>query len=87
MVDPFNDDVVLTSQAINELKILANMADDLKVLSSLCSQSAHLGGSANINHLQSLMVSFCDVCVAMEAVNQVVDFKMDVNEDAEEVAL
>ena len=61
-------DIQLTERAINELKILSNMADDLSVLSDLCSQSAHLGSSVNVTHLQSLLCSYLDTAVALDAV-------------------
>ena len=61
-------DIQLTERAINELKILSNMCDDVSNLSDLCSQSAHLGSSVNVTHLQSLICSFVDVAVAMDAV-------------------
>ena len=61
-------DIQLTERAINELKILSNMADDLGLLSDLCSQSAHLGSSVNVTHLQSLICSYLDTAVALDAV-------------------
>ena len=64
----YGNDIQLTERAINELKILSNMADDLVGLSDLCSQSAHLGSSVNVTHLQSLLCSYLDTAVAMDAV-------------------
>ena len=61
-------DIQLTERAINELKLLSNMADDFSILSDLCSQSAHLGSSVYVNHLQSLICSYVDTAVAMDAV-------------------
>ena len=61
-------DIQITERAINELKILSNMVDDLHVLSDLCSQSAHLGSSVNVTHIQSLLCSYVDTAVALDAV-------------------
>ena len=80
-------DIQITERAINELKILSNMVDEFNVLSDLCSQSAHLGSSVNVTHLQSLICSFLDTAVAMDAVVETIEAEyptLDLGLDAEE---
>ena len=73
MADILDYDIQLSERAINELKLLANSADDFSTLADLCSTSAHLGGSTNLRHLQSLLVSYIDCVAAMEAVAEQIE--------------
>lgn len=77
MEEVLNQDIQLCERGINELKMVSNMADDFFVLAQLCSQSAHLGGSCSLSHIQSLIVSYVDLAVSMDALAETIDMKLE----------